>query len=430
MSFLLGNKLVAKVHADIPLYGVASADVELDGAGVLSGRQTLTIGDLAMSGTIADGGVSAGRGIYHWIAGAAGWRTTIPARGYGASQVRRSSVLRDAAEACGESLSYGLPDVLLGLPGNNGYLRPAGPAWDVFMGASEAGRGLPWYVDTMGVTQVAERASLAASSDGVIEGIWPDEGRLVVVPSGERIAGYMPGRVLGGAVIKHLTIDAAPNEPIRLTLWTRDPQGQSHDVREQLDRLFAQNASNMRFHGRYRYRVKSRNGTLYGLEPVDPALGLPRLDNRDLRFGIPGFDATLQSDPGEEVTITLPIVLVEFLDGLPSEAVISGYHRLAASNGEKPVEVSLDANQVKLGGAAKYVARQDDLVNSGALRLEVLGSAMILAYTDQDSNVKTWTITASNGGGPVAWVVVPSPLGDAVGVRGRIDAPTQFKVKA
>lgn len=429
MSFLLGNKLIAKLRAEIPMYGAASADVELDGAGVLSGRQTLAVGDLSLAGTIADGGVSAGRGMYSWIAGSAGWRTTIPARGYGASQVRRSSVLRDAAEACGETLSYGLPDVLLGLPGNNGYLRPAGPAWDVFAGASDAGRGLPWYVDADGVTQVAERPSLAALSDGVIEGIWPDDGRLVIVPSGERIAGYMPGRVLGGAIIKHLTIDAAPNEPIRLTIWTKDPQGQSHDAREQLDRVFAQNASNLRFYGRYRYRIASRNGTLYGLEPIDLSLGLPRLDNRNMWFGIPGFDATLQTDPGREVVVPLPVVIVSFLDGLASQPVIDGFQRLA-DLATLPLDVSLNGDEIKLGGATKYVARQDDPVLSGAIRIATLGSSLIVTYTNQDGVDKAWTITGSNGGGPVAWAVVPSPLGDAVAVQGKIDAPTQFKVKA
>lgn len=425
MSFTLAGKMISHVHAEIPSHGVASADVRLDGASVLSGAATLTLGDLSMEGTIVHGEVSAGRGFYHWNAGAAGWRTSIAARGYPSSGVRRSAVIRDAAEACGEQVNQPPPDLALGLPGNGGYLRPAGPAWDVLRAF-----GVPWYVDTAGVTQIAERPSGAASTDGTLEGAWPDERRLVVVPAAERLAGYMPGLTLGGALIATTRIDVTPGEPIRLTLLTRDARGESSDLREQLDIMHAQNAAKTRFHGKYRYRAVSRNGTLYGLDPVNPALGLPRLDNRDLWFGVPGFDATLfNATPSRETSIT---VIVSFLDGDPAQAVIDGYQREGSSPAEM-YRVALDGTRVDLGGASQLVGRETDPVSSGALDVSAaVPTALVFSYVNQDGAVKTWTIAGAVVGANVAFAVVgaPNPLVTSAPVTGRIMTPGQTKVRA
>lgn len=423
MSFTLGGKLIATLHVEIPLTGIASAEIELDSGSVLTGRQTLVTGDLSQVGTIIDGGTTTGRGRYHWIAGAAGWREEIPERGYGASIVRRSSVLRDAAEACGETIAIGVPDINLGLPTNNGYVRPRGPAWDVIRAL-----GVPWYVDTAGVTQIAARPALAAYTDGALEEAYPEDGRLVIVPNAERIAGYLPGRTFGGAVIATTWIDASPGEPIRVTLWTRPTGETSHDLRASLDGIHAQNAAPARFYGRYRYRCVSRNGTLYGIEPIDTTLGLPKIDNRSLWFGIPGFDARLMDTPtgSEEITVVLPIVIVTFLDGLPSQPVIDGFQRKGDA-GDIPLESSLDADQVKLGGALKYVARQDDT-----------GTGATLTWTQVTPNSISLTIQNPGGGGDLqtvtiasasALTVTPTPL-PAHTLKTVLDAPNQFKVKA
>lgn len=386
MSFTLGNQIIATVHATIPLYGVASADVELDAGAVLSGRQTLVMGDISLDGTIIDGGIVAGRGKYHWMSGVGGWRGTIPGRSYDSPQgVLRSSIIKDAAAACGETVVFGIPEARLGLVGAAGWMRAAGAAWDTLRAL-----GVPWYVDGAGVTQIAERPALPASTDGTLEGSWPEDGRLLIVPASERLAGYMPGRILGGSQIVTLLVDAVPGEPIRLSLWQGSAADPSHDLRTQLARIIRQETAATRFHGLYRFVVVARNGTLYDLEPVDATLGLRPIKNRDLWPSAPGVDAQLR--------IGATVVLA-FLDGSESMPVIQGYQRLAAGASAKPAIVSLDADRVNLGGASQLVARKNDVTTGPAISFQQVGpnavAITVLNPPGTDGALFTATITSA-----------------------------------
>ncbi len=421
MSFTFGNRLISKLHLEIPRRGIASADIELAEPVSLSGRQTIVAGNLSLVGTITDGAVVAGRGQYHWVAGNAGWSKVILERGYPASLVNRSTVIRDAAQACGEMVNQPGPDASLGLPGNGGWFRPAGPAWDVLKALDEVAP-LPWYVDSAGTTQIAERPGGAAYTDGTLEGSYPEDGRLVIVPNQERIAGYLPGLSIGGALITRTVIDAEAERSIRVTLYTRSADGMGSDLRAELDALHAQNAAALRYHGRYRYKIVSRNGTLYGLQPADPTLLLPRLDNRDLWFGLPGFDATL--DPADPALT----VVVSFLDGLASRAVIDGFIRDGTA-GSIPALVSLDANRVDLGDATKRVARQDDVSRGPRIEFIQAGPAVTLSITNPagtDGATVAFTIASSSG----ALTVTPVPPVTGINQESALNQPTQDKVYA
>lgn len=425
MSFTLGGHLVSELHLEIPMYGVASAEMVMVTGVVLTGRQTLAAGDLRLVGTIVDSGVVAGRARYHWLAGAAGWRLSIPARGYGGAPTR-AGIIRDAAEACGETVAFALPDARLGLTGSPGHVRPSGEAWLVLRGATAA-ESVPWHVRPDGVTQIGERQALPASTDGTLEASYPEDGRLVVVPRAERIAGYQPGRTMGGAQIVTMRLDAIEDEPIRLTLYTRPSAAEvSHDLGAQLARVIDQRTAPARWLGIYEYRVILRNGDLYAVEPTDPGLGLPRIDNRDLRFGIPGFDATLGR--GEQ------IVLIQFVNGSLSKPVVTGYARRNDVN--LPEEVSIDASQILLGravdGSGERVATARDAVRSGQLSVVpsvAVPGSLEIRYTDQDGSVvSTWLIAGAVVGGIVQFSVLPTSL--AANIDGRIMTPVQGKTYA
>lgn len=425
MSFTLGGHLVKELHFEEHLYGVASAEIVMATAVVLSGRQTLITGDLRRVGTIVDGGVVAGRARYSWLAGAAGWRLPIPARGYGGAPTR-AGVIRDAAEACGETVVFTLPDAHLGLVGSPGYVRPLGEAWLVLRGAT-ATESVPWHVRPDGVTQIGERQTLPASTDGTLEESYPEDGRLVIVPRAERIAGYQPGRTLGGAQIVTMRLDAIEDGPIRLTLYTRSTAADvSHDLGAQLARVIDQRTAPARWLGIYEYRVMSRNGTLYAIEPTDPDLGLPRIDNRDLRFGIPGFDAILGR--GEQM------VYVQFVNGSLAKPFIPGYARRNDVN--VPDEVSLDATEVLLGAAVdgtsgKRVARQSDTSTGPDIEFVQAGPSAVSITVTNPAGAggvsKSAIITV--GPGPTLSILTV-PAGPTITTKSVLDAPTQDRVYA
>lgn len=420
MSFTLGRKPITRIRAHIPRMGVATADVEIQGVNVLAGRQQLVIGDLALEGVIEPGGGAvAGVATYEWTAGAGGWKTTIPARGYDSSQgILRSTILRDAAQACGETVVIGLAEQRLGLPPTGGYLRLAGRAWDTLEAL-----GVPWYVDAAGVTQISERPAGTAPADGTTVYWERDLGRRIVVPASEKVAAWLPGRTFEGEIIEALDIEAAAGEPIKLilTLGTRG------DLRALLTEQRSAPEQRARYYGRYRYKVVKRNGNFYDLEPLDKTIGLQDITNRDLWMGAPGHDALLPAGY---------LVLVSFLDGLPSEPVVDGYVRVNSTqvddSGSLPARVVIDAaNAVWLGGATRAVARHEDTVSVGTLAL----TGPVVAGT---SNVWTLLYTPPGAGVPTTYVLTTTIAGTIVSfvqagggmLTGVIDQPTQNKVFA
>jgi len=424
----LAGRSIRSLSLSMPYTGVASADIELvDPVALPLGRASLVVGDLTLQGTITDGGRVGGEGRYSWLAGAGGWRKDIAPRGEGASQVRISTVLKAVAEAAGETIVIGVADVPIGIPGSGGYARFAGPAYDVFNLLK-----IPWYVDASGLTQIAARPAGVAPTTGTLAEVRQEDNIFVVEPPDLKIAGYLPGRTYLGKQIALLQIDAHEGSPLRLTLYLREADDLSHALRAQLDRLVEQQTPQARYFGRYRYRLRSRNGQLYGAEPVDPSMGLPKLDNRQLWFGLPGCEAI----PLPDTTDTLPagadpqaVVIVSFLDGDPAHAVIDGFMRDAM--GRRPQEVSIDAKRVNVGAATKLVARDTDDVGCGDLKVTTLAGALIIQLLDEGNMVtKTWSITGSNGAGPVTFVTVASPLGDSGAIDGKILTPSQDRVYA
>lgn len=388
MSFALGKTIATRVRLYVPGRGVASADVELADATVLSGEHVLYVGDLACKGVVVDGGPVAARARYEWKAGKGAWGNVIPAKGFGNSQgVQRSALIRDAALACGEPVNVALPEARLGIPPAAGYARLAGPAWDILRALA-----VPWHVDPAGVTQIAERPVSQAPVLNAVLLEWDrEEGRRVYVPDGEGIAGWLPGARIDGEQIISLQVDAREGEPIRLTVYTRQIDGGNHDPLAAIDELIRQRLAPTRFHGAYRYTVASRQGLHYGLKPVRADLGLPTLGSaaEGAPIGVDQFWACAGHDADLPVGC---VVAVSFLDGDPAEPFITGIIRP-----DERIESTIPINsrfnataRLDLAEANALVAREDDPVNG------------LVVTASQDSSTGTVVVSIFDNAQPLA----------------------------
>lgn len=142
----LADQRVTRALVSMPGSGIATAEVQLATAIALAGRVTLTIGDLAFSGSVYRGGPVHGASAFVLEAGAGGWRKAVPARSYrNDAGVKLSTLAADLATAVGETLAA-VPELRLG----GSYVRPAGPAsralYDLL--------GTGWYVGLDGVTHL------------------------------------------------------------------------------------------------------------------------------------------------------------------------------------------------------------------------------------------------------------------------------------
>jgi hypothetical protein len=105
MSNLDGRNL-SDLHLHVPTAGGWYATAHLQtGAPAATGRATLTIGDLALPGTVTDSYLDAPNRAMVVVEGGAGWKRLLPAPGASyasASGVRLSTVLADLARVAGE----------------------------------------------------------------------------------------------------------------------------------------------------------------------------------------------------------------------------------------------------------------------------------------------------------------------------------------
>ena len=90
----------------MPLVGMWTADLSMAESPGLSGQVAVTIGNLTLQGAVYRAEPFAGQTRVRLVAGKGGWRNVIASQGYGSgSGVHMSTVLSDAASACGESFT-------------------------------------------------------------------------------------------------------------------------------------------------------------------------------------------------------------------------------------------------------------------------------------------------------------------------------------
>jgi hypothetical protein len=338
---------VTRARVQLPAWGIGSAYVGLDDEATLSGRVSFQIADLALSWTVLSGGPGPkGRSSFRLAAGAGGWGRTIPEKSYANDAgVKASTVLADAATACGETLDPAtLPTSRLG----PAWAREEGPA------ARQLEAIVPsaWYVGEDGVTRIGARQAKPLNVAAAVQSV--DAARGTVALASDEIATLVPGIIVEGieAVdVLHELSGAA----LRTTLWGK---GIAHTSRAltAFRRLLEQLDPDRRFRGVYEYRVASIEGARVNLEPVRVSTGMPPLPRVEVRPGIPGARADLPDGSR---------VLVGFIDASPGRPVVVGFED-AEGDGFVPTRLALDALTIELGeGALLGAARLTDAVVAG-----------------------------------------------------------------
>ncbi len=218
----LGVQRIKRVELQYARTGTAWARVSTVANAVPSGPATLTVGDLALAGTVlpnrgGEDSPSSWTGI--WVNGA-GWDTVLPARPpyQNDSGVRLKSVLTDLATDCGVSVT---------LPTD----APMATHWSR---AAHAGNGTPrtgrdelailvrrgylptWYVDAAGVTRFALRTSGAVAAAARVLDRTLVRGRRVV--GTESVAAFVPGGTFEGVTIDRVVIHEDAGK-LALEMW-------------------------------------------------------------------------------------------------------------------------------------------------------------------------------------------------------------------
>jgi hypothetical protein len=363
MSTLAGHR-VTKARVHVPAWGVWYAEASLDEEAALSGRVSLVVADLTLSGTILSGGPGPkGRSSFRIAGGAGGWGRTVPARSYANDAgVKAATVLVDAATASGETIDPAtLPSTRLG----PAWAREIGPAARVLEQIFPAG----WYVGEDGTTRIGKRPSAALKTPAVVSSV--DLARGTVALAAESIASILPGVVVEGITAVDVVHELAPGA-LRSTLWGAGIASTSRRLTA-LRRMVEQLDPHSRFRGVYEYRVATQDGERLNLQPVRVSVGMPDLQRVPVRPGLSGgrADVALGSR-----------VLVSFVDAEPSRPVVVGFED-AEGEGFLPVKLEIDATDeldlgagatlTKIAGGVLGVARQTDVVIAGGFSGTIVG---------------------------------------------------------
>lgn len=356
MSASLDGHRALGARLQIAAAGVWWAEAGLDIDVPVSGRVSLVLADLTLSGTIVSGGTGpSGRSSYRIAAGRGRWGAAVPAKGYANDAgVKASTVLLDAAAACGETIDAAtLPTLRLG----PAWTREAGPA----ARALEQIAPGAWYVDLDGVTRFGKRAAHVLTAPSLVSSV--DRSRGVVHMASESLVDLLPGVTVEGIEAVDVMHEVS-TVGIRTTLWGRRAEGGSREL-VALRRLLEQLDPDRRFRGAYEYRVVTQEGERLSLQPVRMSIGMPELQRVPVRPGIAGARANVKL--GERVLVT-------FADCDPARPVVIA-HEDAEGDGFVPLKLELDATAeldlgasallTKIAGGTLPVARQTDPVIAG-----------------------------------------------------------------
>jgi hypothetical protein len=341
----------ATVH--VPARGVWWADVDLEGDPDVSGRVTLTLGQLELSGTILESQAGT-HGLQRRVrlaGGAGGWGTVLRARAYHSDAgVQARTIVEDAAREAGEELGNISPAVERIGPD---YVRQAGPASRVL---EDAIGGVPWWVDYDGKTQVGPRSSAAAegSSYEVLE--YEPRARLVTLAVDDLravgIGTVLSDRLDAQQTVRELELDVA--DVVRVRAWCGGDGSPFGRLVQTIEGLVAR-ATDRQLFGLWQYRVSRMSGDRVELQAVSQAAGLPDILPISMRPGAAGVHAELAQ--GAEV-------LVQFVEGDRAKPVITHF---AGKDGVgwTPTSTTVDITTLlKLGaGASQFAAKAQDVLD-------------------------------------------------------------------
>lgn len=333
-------------------------DCDFEGEPVLSGLVEVVLGTLKLAGTL----VETQTGTFglqlkgRIVGGNASWGKTVAAKDYhNDAGVKARLIAEDVAREVGERLgTFADAPERVGID----YVRPATRASSVI--ETVAGRGVAWWVDFAGVTQVGKRIARVLDKSAYEVLFYDPRTNIATIalddPAAMFIGATISERLDTPKTVRDYTI-TLDGDRFHVTAWC----GGSTFDRGRLAGLLAElaeSAAAKLLFGKYRYRVLRMLGDRVELQAVRHDAGLPDILPVALWPGVPGVETVLSS--GAEV-------LVEFVEGDRTMPIVTHF---AGKNdgGAAFVPVSLT-----LCGSTQRVARQGDLVQSGGP-----GTAVIL----------------------------------------------------
>ena len=341
-----GNEVVGGLLL-IPLVGAWTADLHLATDQAISGPVEVVIGNLTLQGFVFRSTAYGGQTRARLVGGAGGWRKSIPAQGYGSKQgVKLSTVLQDAAGACGEQLDV-FADVTIG----QAYARMSfgtSAASDVLWQMIALGHMDAWYIATDGVTHTGPWPITQVSTPFVPTDQRPDEG--VVVIATEDYASWMPGASFTHPLLEGEWTSAGvqyvwgAEGELRFEVLTGAPP-LADRVLGPLQQIVEREVAPLRFFGRYAYTISNPTTTTVDGAPNDTTLGLPDLQN--VPFTADSIASYTPPDGGA--------CHIQFLDGDPTQPVCV-WTEASSSNGPDALAVAPQKS------GQKDAARVDDTV--------------------------------------------------------------------
>jgi hypothetical protein len=340
-----GHRLTA-ARLTVSNIGPWIADVDFEGSPDLAGRVRLTIGALALEGTLVatQSGVFGLQRRARIVAGAGAWADDVAAKQYhNDAGVKALTIAEDAARAVGETLGTLVPAAeRVG----RDYARQVGPASRAL---EDALGGVAWWVDYAGVTHAGPRPAKAVPASAYTVLAYDPRDRTVDLGVND------PAKLTIGAMLVSDRLDEPVTiRELRLTVtastvrakaWCGGTEG-GYGHLAGLLRSIVQRSTDGQLWGHYRYRVVAMAGTRVELQAVRQIVGLPDLLPLSIWPGIAGAHAELA--PGAEV-------LVGFIEGDRAQPVVLAF---AGADGPGFVPTSLT-----LGGTeGAPVARRGDVV--------------------------------------------------------------------
>lgn len=403
----LGGERVVRGRVHVPGVGVWHADLEMEGEPSLSGRQTLALGDLRLSGTIADpnSGTNAAVAAYQIVAGGGGWSRVLPARSYhNDAGVRASTVVEDAAREAGETLGS-TPTEMVGAD----YVRSRGPA---SVTIADIAAGVPWWVDFEGTTRIGERAETDAESDAY-EVLEVDAAQRTVTLAVDDLTRVGIGSILrerldAPLVVRSMEIEIDDAGSVRVRAWCGAASTSGSRFARRL-RRFVDHVRSDRLLGVWVYQVVRQNtdGRLE-LRPVEASIGLPDVGPVKAWPGIAGASCTVAG--GAEV-------LVEFVNGDRRRPIVRGFAPKDGS-GHVPTELVLaSSGTVKLADAGA----DDGVAKSSACneRFDAIADALdafcglVPVPNDGGAALQAAVKAVWPGGSPIGVPTAPADVGSA-----------------
>lgn len=283
MSATVNGNDALSVKIRKPRTGPWHADVELDGEVTLSGRVTISVDGYTFVGAVVTQGSFAGRTQAWIVGGSGGLSKTVDAQHYSNTPVL--TVIRDILSACGESLdaSSVIPSTRFGH-----WERESTKASHALVAAADRA-GLAWRtldngkiwvgVDTWAVTKTAA---------SVLDEDWDTSCLTLAADEFAELAKVQPGATFDGHKLKQVTH--------LVTRGSMRTIASTESLEEAAGSFLSSIRSAMAASNTYECSVIAQNadGTLQ-LQPSDPRVAGRGLNNVPIRYGMPGWEARVQS---------------------------------------------------------------------------------------------------------------------------------------